>query len=208
MGLCVVDLNGRRISGRMALVRNVLRLIDAWPGLYIVGLIVARMSPLYQRLGDRVAHTLVVAATSVPLARYSRPAMLRRLLLLVSIATLFAAFCLSFSYYERPPLVIESWKNINNTYGFGLAAPLPPCGQVAYVFDNYTLGQSIDFYHLGQPQWKSDMMTYPIEYRLKGGNQTCNSSITLKWYGFLSGGWEVYHIGSQSVDFNAQGNHI
>ena len=43
-----------------AIVRNVLRVIDALPFLYIVGLILISRSEKKQRLGDRLAKTVVI----------------------------------------------------------------------------------------------------------------------------------------------------
>ncbi len=62
MGLRVVNLEGRHLSWQEALKRNLLRIVDNW----LIGLIAISYSPLNQRLGDRLAHTLVVSADSVP----------------------------------------------------------------------------------------------------------------------------------------------
>jgi len=45
-----------------ALMRTILRIIDVLPFLYIIGMILIARSPLKQRLGDRVAKTIVVKA--------------------------------------------------------------------------------------------------------------------------------------------------
>src|SRR5207244_13536730 len=58
-GVCVVDVDGRRPTIGAVLVRNILRLVDYWPLFYVVGIIAAMTSPSRQRLGDRVARTLV-----------------------------------------------------------------------------------------------------------------------------------------------------
>lgn len=60
MGLRVVRQDGAPISWTESIIRNLLRIIDALPFAYIVGAILIWTSPLKQRLGDRVAHTLVV----------------------------------------------------------------------------------------------------------------------------------------------------
>lgn len=44
-----------------SLIRNVLRIIDVLPFLYIVGMILVTRSSKRQRFGDAVAHTVVVA---------------------------------------------------------------------------------------------------------------------------------------------------
>jgi len=45
-----------------AAIRNILRVIDVLPFIYIVGMILVARSPKKQRLGDIVAHTVVVGA--------------------------------------------------------------------------------------------------------------------------------------------------
>lgn len=59
LGLRVTALDGRPISWRQSIVRNLLRIIDNLAG-YFVGAIFIWNSPLCQRLGDRVAKTVVV----------------------------------------------------------------------------------------------------------------------------------------------------
>ena len=55
---------GAAVSWRQALVRNAMRVIDELPGLYIVGLISILVGPKPQRLGDRLAGTMVVMRSS------------------------------------------------------------------------------------------------------------------------------------------------
>lgn len=43
-----------------SLIRNILRIVDALPFLYIIGMILIARSSKKQRLGDRIAHTVVV----------------------------------------------------------------------------------------------------------------------------------------------------
>jgi uncharacterized RDD family membrane protein YckC len=59
-GLYVASSDGGRVTVTAALLRNMVRFIDSLPILYIVGLISSLLSPTFQRLGDRVAHTTVV----------------------------------------------------------------------------------------------------------------------------------------------------
>ncbi len=59
VGIRVVGEDGKDLTFRAAVVRNVLRLIDSL-FFYLVGAIFALTSPRGQRLGDRAAHTLVV----------------------------------------------------------------------------------------------------------------------------------------------------
>jgi uncharacterized RDD family membrane protein YckC len=55
---------GAAVSWRQSLVRNAMRVIDELPGLYIIGLISILVGPKPQRLGDRLAGTLVVMRSS------------------------------------------------------------------------------------------------------------------------------------------------
>ena len=65
-GLRVVMEDGEPVNPEAALIRNLLRFLDALPYVvpYLVGAVVASNSPLTQRSGDRVAETIVVV--SVP----------------------------------------------------------------------------------------------------------------------------------------------
>jgi uncharacterized RDD family membrane protein YckC len=77
--LRVVTEDGLPIDLEAALIRNVLRFLDAFPYVvpYLLGAIVAGRSPLKQRFGDRVAETIVVShvAAEQPAAPapYERP---------------------------------------------------------------------------------------------------------------------------------------
>ncbi len=59
MGLRVVKEDGSPISWSESIIRNLLRIIDGLFA-YLVGAILIWTSPLKQRLGDRVAHTVVI----------------------------------------------------------------------------------------------------------------------------------------------------
>src|ERR1700686_1251663 len=75
-GLRITDLEGRRIGWQAAILRNIGRLLDALPFLYLLGGILTLNSRLHQRLGDRFAGTLVVPVASVvgpPLSSDVRP---------------------------------------------------------------------------------------------------------------------------------------
>jgi uncharacterized RDD family membrane protein YckC len=61
MGLRVVAIDGVYTPGK-AVLRNVLRVVDGLPFLYLLGLIVMVSSKRKQRLGDMAAGTLVVRA--------------------------------------------------------------------------------------------------------------------------------------------------
>ncbi len=56
----VNEADGSKIDWMKSITRNLLRVIDGLPALYLVGFILAVSSPKTQRLGDRVAKTIVV----------------------------------------------------------------------------------------------------------------------------------------------------
>lgn len=63
-GLHVVMEDGEPVTLEAALIRNLMRFVDALPYVvpYLLGAAVASDSPLMQRFGDRVAETLVVVS--------------------------------------------------------------------------------------------------------------------------------------------------
>jgi uncharacterized RDD family membrane protein YckC len=63
MGLKVVKLNDERYDWRAVLLRNIIRIVDGAPILYIVGLISIAVTEKNQRLGDLAAGTVVVRAS-------------------------------------------------------------------------------------------------------------------------------------------------
>jgi uncharacterized RDD family membrane protein YckC len=61
VGIRVIDVNtGRAPSLGRALLRNLLRIVDWLPALYLVGFVVALLTSRKQRLGDLIAETVVV----------------------------------------------------------------------------------------------------------------------------------------------------
>lgn len=62
MGIRVTMEDGSPIDWRASLIRNVLRIVDGQL-VYLVGAILVWMSPKKQRLGDRIAKTVVVRAS-------------------------------------------------------------------------------------------------------------------------------------------------
>jgi uncharacterized RDD family membrane protein YckC len=62
LGIEVRHESGRPPTWRQAALRNLLRVVDDLPMLYLVGLLSILMGPRPQRLGDRAARTLVVMA--------------------------------------------------------------------------------------------------------------------------------------------------
>ncbi|MHB9034268.1 MAG: RDD family protein [Anaerolineae bacterium] len=60
LGLRIIDARGNPPGFGRALLRNLLRIIDILPGVYLVGVIMVAASDHKQRLGDRLAGTYVV----------------------------------------------------------------------------------------------------------------------------------------------------
>jgi len=66
LGLLVVDAQGFRLEPSQVIVRNLMRLIDTLPALYLVGGIACVFSRRRQRLGDLAAGTVVVRTPRLP----------------------------------------------------------------------------------------------------------------------------------------------
>lgn len=67
VGIRVVQRDGSRISWGQAVIRNLLRLVDILPVFYLVGAISVWVTEHNQRIGDKVADTVVVSrATEQP----------------------------------------------------------------------------------------------------------------------------------------------
>jgi len=62
MGIKVTKEDGKKLSFGDALIRTVLRIVDALPFAYIIGLIVIMVSQKKQRIGDMAVKTIVVKA--------------------------------------------------------------------------------------------------------------------------------------------------
>ncbi len=60
LGLRVVDASGLRLQFSQIALRNLLRALDALPGLYLVGGAAVLLTRRYQRLGDLVSNTAVI----------------------------------------------------------------------------------------------------------------------------------------------------
>lgn len=63
--LRVVDAEGLRLQFHQVVIRNLLRFVDALPGLYLVGGITCLLNRRTQRLGDIAANTLVIHAPRI-----------------------------------------------------------------------------------------------------------------------------------------------
>ena len=64
----VVRVDGSPCGIGPAAIRTILRIIDGLPFLYIIGMILIARSPMKQRLGDRVARTVVIKVGETPVS--------------------------------------------------------------------------------------------------------------------------------------------
>lgn len=69
LGLRVVNADGTPVTWLPSVTRNLLRVVDAVPGVYGVGLASTLADPYARRLGDIVAGTLVVHAKEPPIGQ-------------------------------------------------------------------------------------------------------------------------------------------
>lgn len=167
-GLRVTNLDGHIVTWQAALIRNVIRPLDALPLAYLLGGILALGSRHHQRLGDRLAGTVVVPRPAVTSAPLEGAAVRRRGATLAAGLALLLAFCAWFDYFGRPPLVIEGLKNTGELFFFR---------------------EPVSSYQLGSARFASGSVTYPITYRIASTDQACEGELTLRWNGFLTG-WQ------------------
>lgn len=180
LGLYVIPAASERKNWRItpwqAFLRNILRPLEALQLFYALGaglltLICIERTKQHQRLGDLLAHTLVVDKKSLPNPPYpASQRHLRTTILLVVLAGLLAG-CGAFYYYGRPPLVIEGLYNTHQL-----------------------LGSNIQSYQPGAPIWGTDKngrssITYPIHFTASehGKMQTCDGQVILHWENFPAG---------------------
>lgn len=164
--LHITDDAGRRASFRQIVLRNITRIVDALPVGYLIGGVVALLSPRRQRLGDHLTHTMVSSRASLA-APLLTPAQQRRRLALVSGALLACvAFSAVFYYYGRPPLVVQSMANT---------------GQMMF-------GDGATSYTLGASTWEPGTVTYEMTYHTTQSANTCHARLTLTWS--FPTGWE------------------
>lgn len=167
VGLRVTDVNGHRIGWQSAIVRNLARLLDVLPFAYLLGGILTLVTREHQRLGDRLAGTVVVAAEAAVDPPLPPDVWRRRTIGVVAAVALLLAFCAGFAYFGRPPLVIEGARNTSTG-----------------IFSD-----GVGSYKLESPHWGTGTVTYPISYAIARTSQTCHGMITLDWTWYFPG-WE------------------
>ena len=173
--LRVVSLDGRRLTLRALLTRNIFRLVDTLPLLYIVGGLVAQSTIHEQRVGDIIANTTVTslaprAANDASDSSARRRVKLKLLLVGVVLAALVGGAG-AFQYYGRGPLVIQSWANLYNdqsatTVTCGAFQPSPFPASYGIGASNFQTPGRIFQYAIGAPQWGNGVVTYPVRMQM------------------------------------------
>lgn len=156
-GLSVVDLQGRPATFGRILLRNVIRPIDAFPFAYLVGGALVLFTKDHQRLGDRLAGTLVVRVADVA-GPVRAPGVRGRVITVLAALAVFLVVCGAFQYWGRPPLVIEGLQRTGQLFA-----------------------QPISSYALGPAHWGNGSVTYPITFTAQRTKQTCTGQIELHW---------------------------
>lgn len=177
-GVRVVGAHGRPATPLAALLRNVLRPVDAWPFAYLLAMLSVYRSPFLQRLGDRVANTYVVPAAAMRRDERRRGRLIGASLLLAVLLAALAAGGAAFDYLGRPALVVQGWANVTNTSWFDstapgappLCGPWPPqpfpAGGDPFRAYELALPRHIAQYAIGAPRWDGGAVTYPLRLRL------------------------------------------
>ena len=161
----VVRTNGQPINVWAAIVRNLFLPIDLF---LFIGALLIRFSFWHQRIGDRVAGTIVVGSESIATPFFTRRGARLRMIALGLIAVLFLGGTTAFNYFGRPPLEVQTLYQTQ-------AAPFDSC---------------VTHYTLGTPTRTLDSITYPVTYQINGGSVPSQTEvILLHWNGLLAG-WQ------------------
>jgi hypothetical protein len=185
--LRVSDGHGRRASLRAVVLRNVLRPLDAAPNAYLVGGVIALLSPRQQRLGDHVAGTLVVRASSVAGTSRLPPLSRRQMLVVATVVPLLVyAVLVGLSYFNPSPLTIDRVPHPATNVQSIITLNLPPTVERA------------GSWAAGAPYRNGEWLTYHVRYVVvtkgTGGTQPCDASVTLRWTGLAMHGWIVHRV--------------
>lgn len=160
LGLRVTDTEGRQPSFKQILVRNVVRIVDGLPVMgYLLGGVVALLSPRRQRLGDHLAHTVVIRRGAITAPWLTPEQVGRRLALVSAILLVSVGGSVAFFYYGRPPLVVQGMANTRQMM----------------------FSDGVNSYTLGAPTWGAGTVTYDITYHTTRSVNTCHARLTLDW---------------------------
>ena len=110
-GICIVEIDGDPLTIQAVLIRNVLRIVDWLPFLYVLGGALTLFSANSQRLGDLVGGTTVVsrdAAANFGGTRTAGPRAQRLAAILLVAAVLIT---IAFEYFARPAMIVDGLYN-------------------------------------------------------------------------------------------------
>ncbi len=177
MRLCVVTHTGERVGWPAALVRNLARPIDA-AGAYALGGFVTLMSRHRMRIGDHVAGTLVVDASSVRESARWQPARGYRWRAGALIILFFVVTCTA-SYFIPPPMRYAPNEALYPTNMF-VGSSLPPNVR------------RIDGVRITSGAYQPGNATYHVDFHLRVGahlqRRICHYTFGVRWVSPL-GGW-------------------
>jgi len=162
--LRVVRVDGRPLSVGSIWTRNLLRIIDWLPVLYLLGGISVLVTANSQRVGDRWAGTTVVYRHHALHPGETRNPGPTARVRFVAVVVAFACLTAVFNYLGRPPLVIQGLFNTGIDFPRGTTS-----------------------YSLGPAQWGFGTISYPVTTQGATSAADCKGRITLQWSGF---GWE------------------
>jgi len=188
LGLRVRNVDGRRCGFGQALVRNLLRIVDGLPLLYVAGLITTLLTKKKQRVGDLAAHTIVVAKAFGNLQRVGAAAFLVLCLAGTVIGSVYVR------RHPRVPRVVFAITNLR----FADSENAPPRAtleykpgdevRMFYEVPGYTLDQNsyvqvVTHNNVLAPDGRPLFETQTIEVRQKtdanGGPVKCNFRVNL-----------------------------
>lgn len=156
MRLKVIRLDGRPLTLRDVVLRNILKPIDFLPVLYLLGGLLVAVTPGSQRFGDLVAGSTVVYRHRALGQGATRTSSKRARDTLVAVLLAAVVVSAAFAYFGRPPLVIDG------------------------IFkEQRLLNPDLRSYSLGQPTWGLGTVTYPLSGRT--ATENCSGSIQLSW---------------------------
>jgi uncharacterized RDD family membrane protein YckC len=178
VGLRVVRVDGNALGLGDVLLRNLLRLIDYQPFLYLVGGAFVLITQNSQRLGDIAAGTTVVAEVQARQPGATRASTRRTIRLAEALLVLAVVETIAFNYFGRPALVVAGMVN---TQGFPMGA--------------------VSSYSLGRPQWSPGRIIYPVTTRggpnAAGGTNNCTGTlqVDLTPFGWTPSGAAQFNCG-------------
>jgi uncharacterized RDD family membrane protein YckC len=187
LGLRVKNVDGSRCSFGQALVRNLLRIVDAFP-LYLVGLISTLVTEKKQRVGDLAAHTIVVAETPGAVKRVGAAAFLLVCLAGTVIGSVYVR--------RRPRVPRVTFAIVNFRFADSDIAPprataeYKPEDEIrmfyevpGYALDEHSYVQVVTHNQVLAPDGKPMFETQTVEVRQKAdpssGPVNCNFHVTL-----------------------------